>query len=47
MIKPFANIHQISPGCLWVKYECFYDMGDKQTALLLTELTVKEEELML
>lgn len=41
------NIQRISPGCLWVQYECFYYMGDKQTALLLTEPTVKEKWLTL
>lgn len=36
-------IHQLSPGRLWVQYQCLYHMRDKQTALLLTETRVKEK----
>ena len=43
---PFKQPHtlqQLSPGSLWVKYQRFDHMRDQQTALLLSELTVKEK----
>lgn len=38
-----CGLQQLSPGCLWVQYQRFYDMGNKQTALLLSEQTVKDK----